>query len=301
MSRDRIDVTVEDAAHLVGDRLFHVAARDQHGVKRGDRSARVRPGPFEQPGQQREHAGRIALPRGRLAGRQPDLTLGARDARDRIEHEQHALALVAKVFGDRGGDERGLQPDQAGRVAGRAHDDRARAARRAQRLLEEVDHLAAALADQRDDVHVRLGLARDLSHQRRLADARAGEDADALALADGQQAVEDAHAQRQRLADARARQRIGRGAIDGPFARLGDRAGAVDGLAEPVEHAPEQMVRHADRERTARRRHQRIGADARRLAQRHQHDLVAAEADHLGASGGGRIAGRPRWRRPTRC
>ena len=33
-SRESIDVTVEDAAHLVGDRLVHVAAGDEHGVKR---------------------------------------------------------------------------------------------------------------------------------------------------------------------------------------------------------------------------------------------------------------------------
>ena len=32
-------MAVEDAAHLVGDRLLHVAAGDEHGVERGDRAA----------------------------------------------------------------------------------------------------------------------------------------------------------------------------------------------------------------------------------------------------------------------
>jgi len=41
-------VPVEDAAHLVGDRLFHVAAGDQHCVERGDRAARARAGALEQ-------------------------------------------------------------------------------------------------------------------------------------------------------------------------------------------------------------------------------------------------------------
>src|SRR4029450_8513163 len=113
--------------------------------------------------------------------------------------------MLAEVSRDGGGDERSLEPDQAGRVAGRADDDRTGAPGGAQRLLEEIDDLAAALAAERDDVHVRLGLARDLTHQRRLADAGAGEDADALALADGQQRVQHAHAERQRAADARAR------------------------------------------------------------------------------------------------
>ena len=118
-------------AHLVGDRLFHVAARDQHGVKRGDRAARAVAGPFQQARQQREHAGRVALPRRRLAGGQADLALRAREAGQRVHHEQHAPPLVAKPLGDRGGDEGRLQPHQAGGVAGGAHDDRTGAARAA--------------------------------------------------------------------------------------------------------------------------------------------------------------------------
>src|SRR4030095_14583141 len=45
---------------------------------------------------------------------------------------------------------------------------------------QEAPPPAPALADERDDVHLGVGLARDLAHQRRLADARAGEEADAL-------------------------------------------------------------------------------------------------------------------------
>ena len=38
------DVAVDEAAHLVGDRLVHVVARDEHRVDRGDRArARVAP------------------------------------------------------------------------------------------------------------------------------------------------------------------------------------------------------------------------------------------------------------------
>ena len=139
---------------------------------------------------------------------------------------------------------------RGGRVAGRAHDDGARAPLGAERVLEELDHLATTLADERDDDDVGLGLARDLPHQRRLADARAGEQADALPLADGEQPVEDAHAERQRAGDAPAGEGIGRGAIDRPRLGAGDRAAAVDRAAEAVEHAPEQAFGDA-RSRTA--------------------------------------------------
>ena len=54
--------------------------------------------------------------------------------------------------------------------------------------------LAAALADQRDHVDVGVRVARDHAEQGRLADAGAGEDADALAPAERQEAVDGAHA-----------------------------------------------------------------------------------------------------------
>ena len=101
------DVAVEDSAHLVGDRIVDVVApRVEHGVDRGDRSLVRLAGALEQPRQHGEHRRRIALPRRRLAGRQADLALRARHAGERVEQQQHALAAVAEVLGDRGGDER---------------------------------------------------------------------------------------------------------------------------------------------------------------------------------------------------
>ena len=80
-----------------------------------------------------------------------------------------------------------------------AHTHTARAAALVVELgLEKVAHLAAALADQADDDDVGLGVARDLPEQRRLAEARPGEEADALPFADGGERVDGAHAERQR-------------------------------------------------------------------------------------------------------
>ncbi len=71
----------------------------------------------------------------------------------------------------------------------------------------KVGDFAAALADQADDDHVRLRRAHDHAEQHRLADARARHDADALALADRQEAVDRAHAHVERLAHAAAVER----------------------------------------------------------------------------------------------
>ena len=62
------------------------------------------------------------------------------------------------------------------------------------------------------------------------------------------------------------------------------------GRPQAVEHAAEQARRDVDRERPPRRRDERVGPDARELAERHEHGLVAAEADDLGLDA--RAAGR---------
>ena len=52
-------------------------------------------------------------------------------------------------------------------------------------VLDELAHLAAALADEGDHVDVGVGVAGDHAEEGGLADAGAGEDADALAACPG--------------------------------------------------------------------------------------------------------------------
>src|SRR6185312_17035878 len=85
-------------------------------------------------------------------------------------------------------------------IARRGDDHHLVAAMRA----EQLDDLAAALADQAHHDHVGGGLARDLLDEHGLAAACAGEDADALAAAAGEQRVDHAHARIEALVDAAA-------------------------------------------------------------------------------------------------
>ena len=113
-------------------------------------------GPLEQPRQQREHRRRIALGRRRFAGRQPDLALRHRETRHRVHHQQHVLALVAEVLGDRRSPRRRRA---AARAAGLSEVETTTTERFrpsvAEVVLEEAAHLAAAFADQGDDGDVR--------------------------------------------------------------------------------------------------------------------------------------------------
>ena len=221
------------------------------------------------------------MARRRLAGREANLALGPRDAGQRIDQQEHAGAPpIAEPLGDRGRDLRRAHPDQARRVGGGAHRDGSIAARRevgGERLAE----LAAALTDQARHHHVGVGAARELAEQRRLADARPGEQPDPLALGERAQAVDRPHAGAQRHELARSLERGRRRPIDGP--RLtDDRRAVVDRRAEAVEHAAEQAVAAGDLEGPAGAPHRRARRQAAQLAERQQRDVVAGEAHHLG-------------------
>ncbi len=101
----------------------HIVAFHQHRVERGDRALVVHADALHELRQRGEHTRRIASARRRLAGGQADLALGPRKARHRVHQEQHALALVAEVFGDRRRHVRGLSAFHRRLVGRRADDD----------------------------------------------------------------------------------------------------------------------------------------------------------------------------------
>ena len=168
-------------------------------------------------GKLREHGRSITGAGGRLAAGEAHFALRAGEARHRIHHEHDALAAVAEVFRDGRADVGGLQAHQRRFVGGGADDHGAFHALGAEVVLQKVPHLAAALADQRDHVDVGLGIARDHAQQRALPDARGGEQADTLAFAAGEQGVDGAHADGDRLEHALAAEGIGRVAVDRVF------------------------------------------------------------------------------------
>ena len=225
-------------AHGVRDRLVHVVALDEHGVERRDRcrSATCRRARAV-CGSEREHARRVAARRRRLADRESDLALRHREARERVHHQQDVVARVAERLGDAHRHERGGHAHERRLVGGRARRSRsaARPSGPRSRSMNSRD-LTAALADQPDHVDGGRGVARDHAEQGRLADARAREDAEALAAAAGDHGVERAHAERQALRD-RAAGRAGSAACRRRATwRTSSRAGpAIDGAAEAVD------------------------------------------------------------------
>src|SRR6185312_6061009 len=129
---------------------------------------------------------------------------------------------------------------------GRRRDDNgARAVLGAQDPFDEFLHFAAALADQSDDDHIRTGVPRHHAQEDALADAAAGEKSDALTAADGQEGVDRADTDVERLADGMPRQWIDRTACQSHGRAAGERAESIERLRGAVDDAPEQLWSHA--------------------------------------------------------
>ena len=234
-------MTVDEAAHLVGDRLVEVVAGDEHGVEGGDRARRRGARALDQPRQQREHARRIAVARERLARGQPDLALRARDPRQRVDEQEHVrAAAVAEPLGDRGRDVHGAQAHQWGaslvahtttvraRAGASSSPSSSPARGRARRRGTSRSHRPARRA--------RSGRAASTCRRppprtaRRAGRARAS--AACRARARPSAAARDRRPRRAQAAPARST----------AHALAGQRRAAVDRLADAVEHAAEQVV-----------------------------------------------------------
>ena len=85
--------------------------------------------------------------------------------------------------------------------------------------------------------------------------------------------------------DARPRERRGRRCLQRIFAFREDGPLAVHGIAEAVEHAPEELRADLDLERLLCGDDLAARADALHLADGHEHDKSLPETDHLGRYG----------------
>ncbi|GJE73392.1 hypothetical protein CHKEEEPN_4957 [Methylorubrum podarium] len=238
-------------------------------------------GALHQAGQAREDGGREAAPGRRLARGQPDLAERAGEAGDRIHHQHDAPAGVAKMLGDGRRGLGRLHPLDRRAIGGRDDEDGAGHALGPEMALDEFAHLAPALADQGDDADIGLRALHDLREQRGLAAAGLAVDAEPLALADGEQPVDDADPERHRPLDQLSRERVRGGAAQGPRRRVREVGAPVEGPAAAVEDAPEQAVPHRHLDHAPGRHDLDPARQALDAADRRQQGRLGREAHHL--------------------
>src|SRR5205823_53958 len=203
---------------------------------------------------------RSSAPR-RLADGEADLALRHRDPRERVHHEEDVAVLVAEPLGERDGEKCAVQADEWRLVGRGGHDDGALEAG-AEVALDELADFTATLADERDDVHVGARVARHHPEERAFPDARAREDAEPLATAAGEQRVDRADAEVERLADRTALERVHALAVERVVAFALDRAAAVERPPEAVDDPPAERVPHADERPLAHEHHLAARRDA---------------------------------------
>ncbi len=107
-------------------------------------------------------------------------------------------------------------------------------------LRHEILHLAAALADQPNDDHVRGREPRHHAEQHALAYAAAGEEPQALTAPDRQQRIDRAHAHVERLANRPSIERIHGARRESDAVLAAQRPGAVERFTRTVDHTTEQ-------------------------------------------------------------
>ena len=297
------DVAVEDRARGVRDRLVVVVAVDEHRVDAGDRADRAGAGALEQPGEQRRR--RSAGSRGsRAARRRTGRSRAAPWRRGSASPSSAARAAPSS------------RNDSAMRVAVKAARARMRAGWSAvETTTTERARPSGPRSSSRNSrtsrprspiramtVTCGVGAAGDHRQQRRLADAGAGEEADALPAADGGEGVERAHAEVQRArrcgrgrARTAARRRPARAASKRERARGRRWGGRVASSTRPSRPAPVGTV--------SRRPVARTGAPTRMPSIRSIGMSVSpcrVDGHHLGPGDGRRrrAAARP-W--PPRC
>ncbi len=177
---------------------------------------------------------------------------------------------------------RGLAAHQRRLVGGRDHDHGAGETGFAQIVLEELLHLAAALADEADDGDVGGDVTREHGQQHRFADAGAGEDAQTLAATAGQKGIERADAEIERGADPAARVRQRRRIAERIWRRaVEQRALAVDRLAERIDDPPEPANRRPHRAGDSGNHGLAAAPNAFERRKRHQQGITRGKPDHL--------------------
>ena len=185
---------------------------------------------------------------------------------------------------------RGAQTHQRRIVGRRGDHHRALDALFAEDVLDEFLYLATTLTDQPDDDDVGLGEARHHAQQHRLADTRAGEQPEALAAPDREQAIDAADADIQRFADGMALERVDHRTIHRHPVLGAHAALAIQGAPSAIEHTTEHGHAHGQASGVDQRHDPRAWRDTGQAADRHQIQLAAGEAHHLGLDLGRVIA-----------
>src|SRR5438552_3881330 len=278
------DVAVEKRLDFLGDRIECAIALQKNAVEACDGTDSTRSGALEQTRQDREQRRGKAAARRRLAGSQANLALRTGKPRYVVHRQKHMLALVAEIFGNAGGHEGRLDALDGGAVGCRDDDDCPRQSLSPKLMLDEFAHLTPAFANQCNHGDIRVGTGDNVAKQNRFANARLPEDADALSARTGEQPIEGADSELDRLGNQTAFERRRRIGVDRIAAGDAIRRKwlAIQWLAKRADHATKKPGPDRYELVLPGRNHLGQARKARQVTERDQDCHLVHEADDFG-------------------
>jgi hypothetical protein len=167
-------------------------------------------------------------------------------------------------------------------VVGRDRDNHRTAAKPAPDLcFDEVADLTTAFADEARDDHVGFDASEHLAHQDRLADARSGDDCNALTNAHGEQGVDSTDTDIQRRGHSASTERVHALSGQWPGETAADWSAPVERLAVRVNHPSEQRVSALSSASVAVRFNPASGGHRCIGVERQDEAAILMKADHL--------------------
>ena len=277
------DMTVQNGSCFIGDRFRHVIAFHKNRVERRNGAFRRIARAFHELGELGEDGRREAAACRRFTSREADFTLRTTETRHGIHEQQDLFAFVAEIFRDGRRHVGGFETLHAGAIRCRTDDDGFAHAFLAQIAFDEFADFAATFTDERQNGHFRLRVADDLRHQRTFTAAGRSENTETLPFAACQHAVDGADAQRQRILDDSAFQRVGRIGEHGIVGfRIEDAFRIrVNRTSKTVDHMAEQIRADADTVNTMSRNDFRQRRNALHPSEGRQQHFAFGETDDL--------------------
>ena len=159
------NVSVQNTAYRIGNRLVHVVAVNKYGIKSGNRTFCRSSAPLEQFRQYLKDARSVAAGCRRFPNCEADFTLSLGKAGNRIEKEHHILSLVAEIFGDCSGRICAADTGERAGIRCSGYHNRMFESFRAEVVFQEIVYLAAAFADECNHVNVGARVPRNHTHQ----------------------------------------------------------------------------------------------------------------------------------------
>ena len=156
----QMDVPIQQSSQRIANGFVGIVSFDENGIQGGDASLLIDSRSFDELGQHRKNAGRVAACGGNFTSSKPHFSLGHCKTSYGIHEQQHILSLVAERFSN--GGRCFCSKDSFGGwlIAGSNHGNAFLASLFTEVTFQKLPHFPTSFTDECNDNIVGLGTAR---------------------------------------------------------------------------------------------------------------------------------------------